>query len=100
MAESTEMAGVITASPHNSDAPHRPSSMVTATALAPSFLAGNNSSRANMPPSPLLSARRMKDTYLIVMTTVSDQKISDRTPMTLAVVSSMACRPWKHSFTA
>ena len=32
------------------------------------------------PPSPLLSARMMKPTYLTVTTTTSAQKISDRAP--------------------
>ena len=33
-----------------------------------------------MPPSPSLSARMMKSTYLTVTMIVSDQKISDSTP--------------------
>ena len=32
------------------------------------------------PPSPSLSARMMKRTYLTVTTIVIDQKISERTP--------------------
>ncbi len=35
-----------------------------------------------MPPSPWLSARMIRIAYLIEMTTISDQKISDTMPMT------------------
>ena len=70
--------------------PQSPSSEVTTTVFGSNFFLGKSSIRANTPPSPLLSARRMKDTYLMVMTTVSDQKISDKTPRTLGLVSSMA----------
>jgi len=35
---------------------------------------------ARMPPSPRLSAYKMKITYLIVTTMMSDQKTSDSTP--------------------
>ena len=37
-------------------------------------------SRANEPPSPLLSARIATNTYLIVTTSISDQKIRLSTP--------------------
>ena len=33
-----------------------------------------------MPPSPRLSARRMKTQYLIEMTMISDHRIRDNTP--------------------
>ena len=39
------------------------------------------------PPSPLLSARRIRTTYLIETTTVIVQKTSDSTPYTLPGVS-------------
>ena len=35
-----------------------------------------------MPPSPWLSARMMSNAYLMEMTTISDQKISDTIPST------------------
>ena len=39
---------------------------------------------AKVPPSPRLSARVRISTYFSVTTTISDQKISDRTPSTAA----------------
>jgi hypothetical protein len=57
-------------------------------------------SSAMMPPSPLLSARMMKAMYLRETTRVSDQKISDRMPMTLALLIAMPCEAWKHSLSA
>ncbi len=39
-----------------------------------------SASMAMRPPSPLLSARRMSTTYLMLTTTVSVQKIIDSTP--------------------
>ena len=53
-----------------------------------------------MPPSPRLSALVMNSTYLTVMTMVSDQKMSESTPITFSGVTLMACRPWKHSLMA
>jgi len=50
-----------------------------------------------MPPSPLLSARRMNTTYLRLTTIMSDQNTMESTPITLAGVASTACMPWKHS---
>ena len=44
-----------------------------------------------MPPSPLLSARMMRITYLSETTIISDQKMVDRPPSTLARLSGM---PW------
>ena len=40
-----------------------------------------------MPPSPWLSARMMSVTYLSVTTTISDQKISESTPIRFAGVN-------------
>ena len=53
-----------------------------------------------MPPSPRLSKRRTYTWYLSVTTMISVQKISDRTPKTLACESGIACGPWKHSRSA
>ena len=39
-----------------------------------------------MPPSPWLSARMMRIAYLIEMTMINDQKISDTMPSTAAGV--------------
>jgi hypothetical protein len=41
-----------------------------------------NARRARMPPSPWLSARMIKIAYLMEITTISDQKISDTIPIT------------------
>ena len=93
----TEMAGVMTPSPHSNAAPNRPS--ITSTAPRPDcrnpLLASAISAR--MPPSPLLSARRTYNVYLIEMMIVRDQKINDNTPSTLLGVTCVACSPWKHS---
>ena len=41
-----------------------------------------SASSARMPPSPWLSARMMRIAYLIEMTMINDQKISDTMPST------------------
>jgi hypothetical protein len=41
-----------------------------------------------------------KARYLTEMTTSSDQKTSDSTPITLPGVAAIACVPWKHSRSA
>ncbi len=56
--------------------------------------------RAKMPPSPWLSMRVTNPTYLMVTTTVSDQKMRDMTPRMLVGEMAMAWVPWKHSLTA
>src|SRR5215213_874472 len=40
-----------------------------------------SAARAMIPPSPSLSARRTSETYLTVTTRVTDQKISETTPV-------------------
>ena len=40
----------------------------------------------SVPPSPLLSARRMNSTYLIVTMTISAQRMSDTMPKTISRV--------------
>ena len=44
-----------------------------------------------MPPSPWLSARMISITYLSETTIISAQKITDRTPRTLAASSGTPC---------
>jgi len=56
-----------------------------------------SASRARMPPSPRLSARRTIEMYLNETTKLSDQKISDSTPRTLSCVTATPCGPEKHS---
>lgn len=50
-----------------------------------------------MLPSPWLSARITKLMYLIEITIIKDQRISDRTPSTLAGVGSIPWLEWKDS---
>ena len=47
--------------------------------------------RANMPPSPLLSALSSSSTYFTVTTRVMLQKISDRTPSVASAAVSPRC---------
>ena len=83
-AESTEIAGVIIPSPKNKDAPTKPKIIMI------SFFRGERPSwrrfranRAIIPPSPLLSALMMTNTYLIETINVMVQKIKDRIPRIL-----------------
>jgi hypothetical protein len=57
-------------------------------------------SRANVPPSPRLSARSTTETYLNDTMKLMDQKISERTPITFSGVSGMRWWPLKHSLIA
>jgi hypothetical protein len=57
--------------------------------------------KAMMPPSPLLSARMMKITYLMDTTKMSDQNTSDSTPSMCAGVTGTGWwAPAKTSFRA
>ena len=56
--------------------------------------------RERIPPSPRLSARRMKTKYLIEMISTKAQKISDKMPKIFSRAASIACGPVKHSRTA
>ena len=56
---------------------------------------------AMMPPSPLLSARVMKLTYLRLTKIMSDQKITERMPSTFSgVIGTGWCAPPNTSFSA
>jgi hypothetical protein len=46
-----------------------------------------NAMRVSVPPSPLLSARRMKSTYLIVTMKISAHRMSDTIPNTISRVT-------------
>jgi hypothetical protein len=101
IADSTEIAGVITPSPKNSAAPNRP--MPTNTMRRrdwPGSPRRLSASSAMMPPSPWLSARMMKAMYFSDTMMVSDQKISDRMPRMLAALRAMPWLGWKHSLSA
>ena len=68
----------MTASPKNSDAPNIP----IPRAQPPLFRKVERASAINdkIPPSPLLSARKTKTTYLIVTMSNNAQNISEITP--------------------
>lgn len=84
-ADSTEMAGVMTPSPKNSEAPKMPRMPTTYIEREPP---GNvrwaSAVSAMMPPSPSLSARMITVTYLSVTTSISAQNTSDRMPSTVS----------------
>ena len=81
-ADSTEIAGVIMLSPKNSAAPNtpRPASMSLMFAGISSPISRICEISAMIPPSPWLSARITRPTYLTVTMIVTDQKISETTP--------------------
>ena len=85
IADSTEIAGVITPSPKNSEAPKMPR-MPTAYAAREFFgrVRWASAISAMIPPSPSLSARMMMVTYLSVTTSISDQNTSERMPSTVS----------------
>ena len=86
-AESTEIAGVIIASPKNIAAPKmpRPTSHQRSRPWR-SVPRETSAVSARMPPSPWLSARMISITYLSVTTITSAQNTRDRRPKTLACV--------------
>ena len=87
----TEMAGVIMASANSSAAPTRPRKMNSGLVTDSLRVRPTTSAiSARMPPSPRLSARRMKATYSMEMTRMRTQKITDRTPRTLASSTASA----------
>jgi hypothetical protein len=98
----TEIAGVITPSPYNSEAPITASSAMPVTLPLWTACVRNRSgtiaTRAKIPPSPLWSARMTHVKYLTVTTMMSAQNISERIPnrsSTPAFAPPAAC---KHSF--
>jgi hypothetical protein len=89
MAESTEIAGVMTPSPYSSDAPTMPSrtrSGNPAPLLKRSEATSDSSAR--IPPSPSLSARRTRTTYLSDTIAISAHKIRETIPRTSAAVGA------------
>jgi hypothetical protein len=79
-ADSTEIAGVITASPKKNAAPAMPSPSSRDT--LPWATRWPSAIRAKMPPSPSLSARSSTTTYFNVTISVSAQRMSESTPTT------------------
>jgi hypothetical protein len=87
-AESTEIAGVITESPRNMEAPITPSRKMTAVRCPRARVA--SAVNESVPPSPLLSARSRMSTYLIATTIISAHRISESTPSTISRVTGPA----------
>ena len=80
-ADSTEIAGVMTPSPKKIAVPKMPTTSSRRRSGGRSRTACEASaSMAIRPPSPLLSARRIRTTYLTETITVSVQNTSDSTP--------------------
>jgi hypothetical protein len=99
-AESTEMAGVMTPSPKKMAVPNTPTNRSRLRSAGRSATAVEASASIAMrPPSPLLSARRIKATYFSPTMTVRVQNTSESTPKMASSLS--ATRPWaKTSFSA
>ena len=88
------MAGVIMLSPKNSAAPKAPAKVTIQRTPEPSRMPlETREVRAKIPPSPLLSARMMMNTYLIITTSTKAQLISDRTPSTVCEISAPGAPP-------
>ena len=99
-AESTVIAGVMTASPKKIAVPKSPTSISPRRSVGFSRTAVvASASIAIRPPSPLLSARRISSTYLKETTMVMVQNSSDSTPRMLSCVMG-TCAPWKTSLSA
>ena len=75
------MAGVIMASPKNRDAPARPT--IKRTVRNGPATGSASDSRAIVPPSPSLSARMTKTTYLSATTSTMAQNTSESMPSTV-----------------
>ena len=87
-ADKTEIAGVMTPSPKNSEAPMTPTTVSGMIHCGRSFTdTSANANKAMMPPSPRLSARKIRVTYLSETMIVKPQMINDTTPRMLAVSS-------------
>ncbi len=84
-ADRTEIAGVMIASPKNSAAPITPIATIQPVRLVKVERTSDISD--STPPSPLLSARVTKNTYLIDTVMVSAQAIRDSSPKTSPVTS-------------
>ena len=84
-ADNTEIAGVMTASPKNMEAPTTPSRNTSAVRRPNARVASAVNDR--VPPSPLLSARSSRSTYLIATTTINAHTISESTPSTMSRVT-------------
>ena len=87
IAESTEIAGVMTPSPYSSAAPITPSRTSSGSRSPMATLpAATKDSSAKMPPSPSLSARSTSVTYFSDTIAISAQRMSDTMPVTSAAV--------------
>ncbi len=76
-AESTEIAGVIMASPKNSAAPTMPSTRNGQLARGPARALGQRHQRERAALALVVGAQQQQRTYLTVTTMISDHRISD-----------------------
>ena len=76
---------MITESPRNMEAPMTPSRKTSGVRRPSARVA--SAVKDSVPPSPLLSARSRISTYLMVTTTISDQRIRESTPSTVSRVT-------------
>ena len=86
---------MITPSPKNRQAPAMPTRAIALLTPRPTETRCASAISARMPPSPRLSARITRKTYFSVTMMISDQKISDSTPMISVCVvwaASNICR--------
>ena len=98
MAESTEIAGVMAPSPYSNAAPIRPTIRSCARQVPGWALrAESSANNATMPPSPLLSARRISHAYFSEMIRISAHRISDTTPR---IASGASGPPWAAALAA
>ena len=83
-------------SPYSKVAPMRPITTMAARHLLRLARRGlTRASSARMPPSPWLSARMIRIAYLIEMTMISDQKISETIPSTACgVIAPLGLAIW------
>ena len=93
-APSTEMAGVMMPSPNSRAVPNTPrmtNSLRRPRSLLRCCRCSTSASSASTPPSPWLSARRMKTRYFTTTTSMIDQNTSDRMPYTFTTDGASPC---------
>ncbi len=83
-ADKTEIAGVITESPRNMEAPMTPK--ISTSGVRRPIARVASAVKESVPPSPLLSARSKIRMYLMVTTTIKAHRMSESTPSTVSRV--------------
>ena len=99
-ADKTDTAGVIIASPRKSAVAAMPSMTRLVPHRPPPVERWISASSARLPPSPLLSARRISATYLIVTMTTNDQNIRQTVPKIWSLSTASGWWPTNTSFIA